>query len=91
MRGERTLWRGMKSLKVADGFMQELKGGTEMAFLSTSTDLTVAVKYSLACKQAILFKMIVPNFISAGADLQWLSAFPSKFQLSRPPPFSPPT
>ena len=91
MRGTRTLWRGMKSLKVADGFMQELKGGTEMAFLSTSTDLTVAVKYSLACKQAILFKMIVPNFISAGADLQWLSAFPSKFQLSRPPPFSPPT
>ena len=91
MRGERTLWRGMKSLKVADGFMQELKGGTEMAFLSTSTDLTVAVKYSLACKQAILFKMIVPNFISAGADLQWLSAFPSKFQLSSPPPFSPPT
>ena len=73
----------MKSLNIADGFMQELKGGTEMAFLSTSTYLTVAVKYSLACKQAILFKMIVPSFMSAGADLQWLLAFPSK--LSRPP------
>jgi hypothetical protein len=39
------LWRGMRNMKKTDLFMKE--GGTEMAFMSTTTDVSVAVRYLL--------------------------------------------
>jgi hypothetical protein len=77
-----TLWRGMRNRKVTDTFLAE--GGTEMAFMSTTTDLKVAVLYSLS-QQSLLFKIVAPNFLSTGADLQWLSAFPSEAEMVYPP------
>ena len=41
------LWRGMRDMKTTDEFMQ--KGGTEMAFMSTTSQMSVAVRYSLRC------------------------------------------
>jgi hypothetical protein len=55
-------------------------GGTEMAFMSTSKDVEVAVKYSLS-RNSLLFKIVAPNSITVGADLQWLSAFPSECEV----------
>jgi hypothetical protein len=77
------LWRGMRSVRVSEAFMQE--GGTELAFMSTTTDLRlrVAVRYSLS-RHSLLFNLIAPNFMALGADLQWLSTFPDEAECSPP-------
>ena len=80
--GERILWRGMRNLEVADGFMRW--GGTEQAFMSTTRDLNVAVRYCLS-KQSLLFKIVSPGFMTMGADVQWLSAFPGEAEILYPP------
>jgi hypothetical protein len=76
------LWRGMKDLEIADNFM--LEGGTELGFMSTTTDLEVAVRYSLS-QNSLLFKIVSPDFMSMGADLQWVSAFPAESEILYPP------
>ena len=76
------LWRGMRNLRVADRFMEE--GGTELAFMSTTTAVEVAVRYSLS-RQSLLFKIVAPNFMATGADVQWLSAFPGEEEMLYPP------
>ena len=62
--------------------MQE--GGTELGFMSTTTDLSVAVKYSLSAT-SLIFKIVPSNFMSAGADISWLSAFPQESEILYPP------
>lgn len=37
------LWRGMRNVKITDAFMRD--GGTELAFMSTTTELEVAVSH----------------------------------------------
>jgi hypothetical protein len=76
------VWRGMRDLRVSEAFMRE--GGTELGFMSTTTDLRVAVRYSLS-RHSLLFKMVAPNFMSLGAELQWLSAFPNEAEVLFPP------
>ncbi len=77
-----TLWRGMRNRKVTESFLFE--GGTELAFMSTTTDLKVAVLYSLS-QHSLLFKIVARNFLSTGADLDWLSAFPNEAEMVYPP------
>ena len=81
-KGEITLWRGMRNLEVADGFME--KGGTELAFMSTTLDLEVAVRYCLSPK-SLLFKLVSPGFMTTGADVRWISAFPGEAEILYPP------
>jgi hypothetical protein len=76
------VWRGMRNVLVSEDFM--LEGGTELAFMSTTADLSVAVRYSLS-RHSLLFKLVAPNFMSLGADLQWLSAFPGEAEVLFPP------
>ena len=76
------LWRGMRQVKVNDEFMRV--GGTELAFMSTTRDLKVAVRYCLS-EHALLLRIVVPSFISMGAELQWLSAFPGEAEVLFPP------
>ncbi len=76
------LWRGMRNIEVASNFMQE--GGTEFGFMSTTTDLKVAVRYSISTT-SLLFKIIVSDFMSMGADLRWVSAFPAEAEILYPP------
>ena len=77
-----TLWRGMRNRAIADNFQGA--GGTELAFMSTTSSLEVAVRYSLS-RESLLLKFVVPDFLSVGADLQWLSAFPSEAEILFPP------
>ena len=77
-----TLWRGMRNRAIADNF--QASGGTELAFMSTTSSLEVAVRYSLS-RESLLLKFVVPDFLSVGADLQWLSAFPSEAEILFPP------
>ena len=70
-------WRGMRNINETEEFMK--KGGTELAFMSTSEDLKVAVKYSLReqAKKCLLFKIVPPNFMGSPANVEWLSVYPS--------------
>jgi len=76
------LWRGMRSMKATEEFMSD--GGTELAFMSTTKNLSVALRYSLSA-ESLIFKIMVPTFLSLGADLGWLSAFPTEAEILYPP------
>jgi hypothetical protein len=79
---QRVLWRGMRNLEMVEEFM--VHGGTELAFMSTTTDVNVAVRYCLS-SNSLLFKIVSDNFMTMGADLQWLSAFPGEAEILYPP------
>lgn len=64
--------------------MAELRGGTEVAPMSTTSDLRVAARYGVS-DDTLLFKIKVRNFLQHGAELQWLSAFPSEAEVCYPP------
>ena len=77
-----TQWRGMQNRKAAADFV--LRGGTELAFLSTTSDLEVAVSYALS-QSSLFFKIVAGNFLTTAVDVQWLSAFPSESEKLYPP------
>ena len=52
--------------------------------MSTTTDLRVAVEYAQS-NHSLLFKIVSPSFMTTGADIQWLSAFPSEAEILYPP------
>ena len=76
------LWRGMKNLRAADDFLR--RGGTELAPMSTTTSLAVAVQYSLS-PSSLLFKISTKSFLQRGAELTFLSAFPAEAEVLLPP------
>mmetsp|Transcript_39603 Transcript_39603/g.105338 ORF Transcript_39603/g.105338 Transcript_39603/m.105338 type:complete len:492 (-) Transcript_39603:558-2033(-) len=78
----RVVWRGMSNLECSEHFMKN--GGTEFAFMSTSTDLEVALRYSLS-KFPLLFRIVPAGFLSCGVDVEWLSAFPHEQEILFPP------
>jgi hypothetical protein len=79
------LWRGSSNMVMPDEF--EADGGTELAPMSTTTDLSVALNYALkgACDPALVFRIITDNNLSRGCDLQWLSVFPGESETLYPP------
>ena len=76
------LWRGMKNLKTAKEFLE--KGGSESALMSTTSNPTVAVGYSLSTS-SLIFKIRTDSFMQRGADISWLSAFPAEAEFLYPP------
>ena len=48
--------------------------------MSTTTDLSVAVRYGMS-RGSMLFLIKVDNFLQYGAELTWLSAFPSEAEV----------
>jgi hypothetical protein len=76
------LWRGLKDVTPADDFMAT--GGTELAPMSTTTSLAVAVQCSLSPSSLIL-KLKTDSFMDRGADLGWVSAFPDEAEVLFPP------
>ena len=78
------LWRGMRNLDIGDKFLANNAGGTEVAPMSTTTDMRVAVHYGLS-SDSLLFLLKVGNFLQYGAELQWLSAFPGEAEVCFPP------
>ena len=62
-------------------FMQQ--GGSELAPCSTTTDVHVALRYARDWtpghgrgQQALIFRVLVENFLQQAPDLVFLSAFP---------------
>ena len=78
----RVFWRGMKNVKVGSDFLEH--GGTELAPMSTTTNLTVALEYC-ACPKPLLFRLHASNFLQHGADLAFLSCFPGEEEVLFPP------
>ena len=76
------LWRGLRQVRASDVFLKN--GGTEMAFMSTTSDIRVAVRYSMS-PHSPLFRIVADDFMSIGASLQWLSAFPAEAEYLYPP------
>jgi serine/threonine protein kinase len=78
------LWRGMSGLKLPDQFSA---GGTELAPMSTTTDVSVAVSYAVKkdTRYALLFRFVTRNNLERGADVQWLSMFPGESETLFPP------
>ena len=79
------LWRGMSAMKFSDEFTDE--GGTELAPMSTTTDVSVAVRYAIKkdTRSALLFRFVTRNNLERGADVQWLSMFPGESETLFPP------
>ena len=72
------MWRGMKDLDTSDEF--DRRGGTELAPMSTTTQLKVALEYSES-SQSLLFKLKTDSFMGRGSSIQFLSAFPGEAEV----------
>lgn len=60
------------------------QGGTELAPMSTTSDLSVAMRYS-ASSHAVLLRLITESFYERGPDISFLSAFPGEAEFLFPP------
>ena len=76
------LWRGMKNVSTSNDF--ERTGGSEMAPMSTTSDPAVAVAYGQSTR-SLLFKIVSKSFMTRGADITFLSAFPGEREYLFPP------
>ena len=63
------LYRGMKDMKVENNFLQQGKGGTELAPMSTTSSLKVAMEYS-ASENSLLLRLKTKNFMVRGNEIQ---------------------
>ena len=79
------LWRGMSYMQLPQKFNEE--GGTELAPMSTTTDVNVAISYAVKkdTRSALLFRFVTRNNLERGADVQWLSMFPGESEILFPP------
>ena len=82
-----TLYRGMKGLQIQPEFLRD--GGTELAPMSTTASLKVAVQYS-ASEKALLLRIRTKNFMVRGPMISFLSAFPEEEEFLFPPLTCPP-
>ena len=89
-RSEVVLWRGMRDMQATNLFMQQ--GGSELAPCSTTTDVHVALRYAKDWtpghgrgQQALIFRVLVENFLQQAPDLAFLSAFPHEKEALYPP------
>lgn len=79
------LWRGLRGRTASDAFM--LRGGTERAPMSTTTNLRVALQYTQpeSGGELLVFKLRTDSFMSRGSSLRWVSAFPGEDEILYPP------
>jgi hypothetical protein len=71
------LWRGLKGVTVEGDFTS--KGGTELATMSTTNDLLVALSYMQSAQgSGLLLRVRTDSSMERGADLAFLSAFPAE-------------
>ena len=60
------------------------RGGTELAPMSTTSNLKIAMDYSVSAK-AVLLRLRTRNFMQRGPDIAFLSAFPGEDEYLFPP------
>ena len=72
----------MKDVAAPEEFLQ--RGGTELAPMSTTSNLKIAMDYSVSAK-AVLLRLRTRNFMQRGPDIAFLSAFPGEDEYLFPP------
>jgi len=80
--GTTYLWRGMKDRYVSQSFL--INGGSEMACLSTSENVTVVADYARS-QMPLLFRIKIESPMDRGASLRWLSVYPEEDEVLYPP------
>ena len=78
-------WRGYHDVEMPEDFLKF--GGTELAPLSTTTDLDVALAYAFRgeLEHATLFRFRIKHKQQRGSKISWLSGFPAENEyLQRP-------
>ena len=81
-RKRKDFWRGMKNV-VAREFEQN-GGGTELGCMSTSTSLEVVSGYAKS-EQPLVMHIVSESFLSCGAEITWLSVYPTEAEALFPP------
>uniref|UniRef100_A0A7S3BDW3 NAD(P)(+)--arginine ADP-ribosyltransferase n=1 Tax=Haptolina ericina TaxID=156174 RepID=A0A7S3BDW3_9EUKA len=76
------LWRGIKNIKMGEEFL--CSGGAEPAPMSTTKSLQTAVEYS-SSETPVLMRIWSEGWLMRGADVAFLSAFPSEKEMLFPP------
>ena len=76
------LWRGMRDTAVPASFMES--GGTELAPMSTTTSMQMALQYALS-ERSLLLKLRTDSFMNRGASVKVFSAFPTESEVLYPP------
>lgn len=76
------LYRGMKDVVLPEVFLEH--GGTELAPMSTTIDMGMAMQYAKS-KNAVLLRLRTKNFMVRGPDISWASAFPDEGEHLFPP------
>ena len=82
---KQVFWRGFRDTMIASDFQSG--GGTELAPMSTSRNVEVAVGYASRGAQTggLLMKLNTDNQLQRGADVKWLSVFPGEDEVLYPP------
>ena len=76
------LYRGMAGTQIQPEFLE--KGGTELAPMSSTSSLKVAMQYS-ASEKALIIRIRTKNFMVRGPTISFLSAFPGEEEFLFPP------
>merc|ERR1719473_57135 len=72
----------MRDVELPEAILTQ--GGTEVAPMSTTADLEIAVRYSIS-GNSVLLRLHADSFITRGADISYLSAFPAESEFLFPP------
>jgi hypothetical protein len=78
----RSLWRGMRDMRVAPGFAHD--GGSELACMSTTTSREVAMSFAQS-DNPLIFEIRVPSYMNCGGSISWLSVYPAEEEYLYPP------
>jgi hypothetical protein len=77
------LFRGMSHVELESEFLK--KGGTELAPMSTTKDMALAIKFSSGGARSVLLRVRTTGFMNLGAQLGWLSVYPFEVEYLYPP------
>lgn len=75
---EKVFYRGMKNLTISETFA--IEGGTELAPMSTTLDLAVAVRYAMS-RDSLIFRIVTRNNLERGSDISDISMFPNESEV----------
>jgi len=80
--GSVDLYRGLAGRSIPSEFLA--KGGTDLAPMSTTRNLKVALRYA-ASEHAVIVRIRTGGLVYRGADIAFLSCFPAEAEVRFPP------
>ena len=79
------VYRGIAGMKLPDQFWKPnefgVRGGVEQAFMSTTTDMSVAMGYASGGHGAGIVIEVQQGMVDRGADISWLSQYPHEREI----------